>query len=206
MNAVEIVATTFVRERYVMDRHHFLIRVLAAVFLLTALSVTATVRLMNRGEVSLYIPIEKDDTFTRYKPLNMPNESDAAVANWVADAVLSAYRFDFLNYRTQLQKTQLDMTLAGWENFRDALIQSANIKTIKQMMLVSTPKLRGAPSLVKKGVFNGRYAWKFIVPIHVDYQSSEQTMSQNLDVTVVVVRHPEYLNPAGLAMAQIIAK
>ena len=206
MNAVEAVATILVRDRYVLDRHHFLLRVMAAVFLLVTLSVTATVHLVSRGEVSLYIPIEKDDTFTRYKPLDMPNESDDAVANWATDAVLSAYRFDFLNYRTQLQKTQLNMTLAGWQNFRDALIQSANIKTIKQMMLVSTPTLRGAPTLVKKGVFNGRYAWKFIVPIHVDYRSSDQTMSQNLEVTVVVVRHPEYLNPAGLAMAQIIAK
>lgn len=206
MNTVEMVATTLVRERYVSDRHHFLLRVLAAVFLLALLSLTATVRLLDRGEVSLYIPIEKDGTFTRYQPLTKPNESDAAVSDWTADAVLSAYRFDFLNYRTQLQKTQLNMTLAGWENFRDALIESANIKTIKQMMLVSTPSLLGAPQLVKKGVFNGRYAWKFIVPVHVDYSSSEQKMSQNLEVTVVVVRHPEYLNPAGLAIAQIIAK
>ncbi len=205
-DGLQIVTTILVRDRYRTERNYFLVRILILVGLLTLASFEVTSTLALRPSETRYIPVERDSSYTQYVPLDQANADDADVLAWAQRAVEVAYRIDFANYRLQLQRTQLNMTQGGWENFRDALIDSANIKAIKDQKLVSTPRVTGAPELVKKGPFNGRYAWKVMMPIHVAYASSKVVMTQDLMVTVVVVRCPEYLNPAGLAIAQIIGR
>lgn len=204
--AIGIVTTLLMRERYQIERGRFLLRVLVVTTMLLVTSLAAALSLASRSAEVRYLQLDHAGSFTNYTPLDQANAADDEIIAWAKDAVLTAYRVDFVNFRSQLQMSELNMTHAGWIAFRDALIESANIRAIQAQKLTASPKLTGEPVLLKKGPFNGRFAWKIEMPLSVRYASSRATMTQDINVTVVVVRHPEYLNPSGLAIAQIIGR
>ena len=204
--ADEAVATILAREAYTRERHYLLVRVIMGLLLLAGLQGAANIYLATRPPQYHYFSTDRDGRITPLTPIDRPIASLSDLGTWVSNSVAQAYTFDFANYRSSLSAARVNFTQAGWAGFETALQESGVLQSVLERKYVTTAVPTSAPVLVTQGRIEGRYAWKFQIPILVTYQSSERTASQNLMVNVIVVRQPETEHPRGLGIAQLIAQ
>lgn len=202
----EAVATVLMRNAYTRERHFFLLRLIVAMTAIALLEGVLVFFLALRPPVYKYFATDREGRIQQITPIDEPIGSQTEVSTWVANSVVGAYTFDFANWRTQLSAARNNFTTQGWKGFEGALKDSGVLQTVLEKKYVTTAVPTGAPVLINQGVVNGHYAWKFQLPILVTYQSSEKTVSQNLMVTILVVRQSEMDNPRGLGIAQLIAQ
>lgn len=138
--------------------------------------------------------------------LDMPNQSDSAVLQWVNQAAIAAYTYNFLNYRNQLKAASSYFTTDGWKQFLLALSGSNALDTVKQEKLIVSAVATKAPVILQKGVVNGSYSWRVQLPILVSYQSASQSRQQTKVVTLLVTRISTLSSPRGIGIAQYIDK
>ena len=205
-HADEAVATVLAREAYTRERHYLLIRVIMGLLVAIGFQSVLSLYLATRPPVNHYFATDRDGRIQPLTPINMPIGSLTDLATWVANSVVQAYTFDFANWRAQLSAARSNFTNPGWHGFETALKDSGVLQTVLEKKYVTTAVPTSAPVLINQGMVDGRYAWKFQIPLLVTYQSSERTVPQNLMVEVLVVRQPETENPRGLGIAQLIAQ
>lgn len=152
-----------------------------------------------------YFATTEDGRLVPMVPLNQPNLSSPALMSWVAQAATEVMTFGFNDYRRRLQESSRNFTRRGWESFTLALQRARIIEMVEANQQVVTAAPRGAPVLQSEGLVNGRYQWTVQVPMIVTYQSGAKTRSDQLMVTVVVVRTPRLESPNGVGIEQWVA-
>ncbi len=205
-HADEAVATILVRQAYTRERHYLLIRVIIALAGALMFQAVLIYFLATKPPVNYYFSTDRDGRIQPLTPIDKPIGSLIDLSTWVANSVIEAYTFDFANWRTQLSRARNNFTPSGWKGFETALRDSGVLQTVREKKYVTSAVPTSAPVLVSQGMIQGRYAWKFQIPILVTYQSSEKTVPQNLMIEVLVVRISETENPRGLGIAQLIAQ
>jgi intracellular multiplication protein IcmL len=138
-------------------------------------------------------------------PLSEPNLSTPALLSWSAQAVSETMSFSFSNYRRNLQEASRHFTKTGWESFSKALQDARIIESVEENTQEITAVPRGAPILKFQGLVGGQYQWQVQIPMILTYISGSKTRSDNLIVTLVVVRVPRLESPNGVGIAQWIA-
>ena len=63
----------------------------------------------------------------------------------------------------------------------------------------------GAPVIQSEGIVQGRYQWVVQLPMSLTYQAGAKTRTDNLLVTLVIVRVPRLESPNGVGIEQWIA-
>ncbi|MCC7305006.1 MAG: type IVB secretion system apparatus protein IcmL/DotI [Alphaproteobacteria bacterium] len=152
-----------------------------------------------------YFATTEDGRLVPMVALNEPNLSTPALMSWVAQASTEVMTFGFNDYRRRLQEASRNFTRRGWESFTQALQKSRIIEMVEANQQVITAAPQGAPILESEGLVAGRYQWTIQLPLVLTYQSGARTKSDNLLVTVVVVRVPRLESPNGVGIEQWIA-
>lgn len=152
-----------------------------------------------------YFATTEDGRLVPMVPLNEPNMSVPALMSWVAQSSTEVMTFGFNDYRRRLQESSRNFTRRGWESFTQALQKSRIIEMVEANQQVVTASPQGAPILESEGLVNGRYQWIIQLPMVLTYQSGSRTRSDELLVTVVVVRVPRLESPNGVGIEQWIA-
>lgn len=144
------------------------------------------------------------------EPVTKPNMSQEETVNWAIQAVESAYSYDFINYRRELQSSQKYFTDYGWRNFMTAFKASNNLSAVTTRRLIVTAKVIESPKVLAEGILSGAYAWKFEMPVLVTYWNppyDEQSKILNpLTVTVIVQRQSVLQSYRGLGVVQMIGQ
>ena len=167
--------------------------------------VLAIVHIVKNPPAPKYFATGNDGRLTIIQPLTDPVMSLSGLTEWVTRAATTAYSFDFVNYRKELQESSAFFTGKGWEAFERALVSSNNLNLVLTKKLVTTAVAQGAPVVLKRGVLNGKYAWQVQLPILVTYQSASMKVAQPMLVTMLVTRVDVANNPNGIAIAQFVA-
>lgn len=152
-----------------------------------------------------YFATGPDGRITPLRPLSQPVVSTAALLQWANQAAVTAYSYDFVRYRKQLQTASQYFTPEGWQNFEAALKRSRNLETVITRKLVVTAVATGAPVMLDQGRIGRRYAWKVQMPMLVTYQSASTVFQQPLTVTMIISRVSMLNVPKGIAIAQFYA-
>ena len=152
-----------------------------------------------------YFATTEDGRLVPMVPLNEPNLSTPALMSWVAQACTEVMTFGFNDYRRRLQEASRNFTRRGWESFTQALQKSRIIEMVETNQQVVTASPSGAPILESQGLVLGRYQWIVQLPMVLTYQSGGRQRTDNLLVTVVVVRVPRLESPNGVGIEQWIA-
>lgn len=152
-----------------------------------------------------YFATTEDGRLIPMVQLSEPNLSTPALMSWVAQASTEVMTFGFNDYRRRLQEASRNFTRRGWESFTGALQRSRIIEMVEQNSQVVTAAPRGAPILQSEGVVSGQYQWVVQIPMVLTYQSGSKTRSDNLLITIVVVRVPRLESPNGVGIAQWVA-
>lgn len=141
-------------------------------------------------------------------PRKTPGISTDEAASWATEAVETAYTYNFVNFRSQLQMAQKYFTDYGWRNYMDGLRASNNLIALEQKKFVIIAKAVAKPKLLVEGILGSGYAWKFQIPLLVTYMSPPydgKSQFQNpLLVTVVVQRQSILTSYKGLGVMQMI--
>jgi intracellular multiplication protein IcmL len=152
-----------------------------------------------------YFATTEDGRLIPMVPLSEPNLSTPALLSWSAQAVSETMSFSFSNYRRNLQEASRHFTKTGWESFSKALQDARIIESVEENTQEITAVPRGAPILKFQGLVGGQYQWQVQIPMILTYISGSKTRSDNLIVTLVVVRVPRLESPNGVGIAQWIA-
>lgn len=153
----------------------------------------------------VYFAATNDGRILPLVPLSRPAMNDRRVVTWATDVAISAYSFDFLNWRKVLSGLSQDFTRDGYSSFIGSLKASGNLDLVLKNRMVTSAVPAAAGVVVAKGKLGGIYAWKIQVPVLVTYQAAKSSVSQNLVVTLLVVRRSVLSHPKGLAVSQFLA-
>lgn len=149
----------------------------------------------NNGRVMRILPVI---------PLDEPNLPDSAVLQWATDAASTAFTFDFVNYRAQLQRAAEYFTTDGWSAFLSELQGSRNLLAVQAKKLVVSAVVTRAPVILSKQVVNGRYTWRVQMPVVITYQSANEIIPSNTTVTLTVSRVSTITSPRGIGISQFV--
>ena len=153
----------------------------------------------------VYFAATNDGRILPLVPLSRPAMEDRSVVSWATSVATSAYSYDFVNWRNALSGLSPDFTKEGFASFIGSLKASGNLKLVSDNRMVASAVPTEAGVIVAKGLLKGVYVWKIQVPILVTYQAAKSSVSQNLLVTLLVVRRSVLSHPKGLAVAQFLA-
>lgn len=169
----------------------------------------ATASFLGAAAVVSFRPAPQNYAVTpdgRIMPLIPLSEglSSAAISNFVSNAVVSSFSFDFRNYNAQLGSTKSLYTDAGYNGFITAI--KPLVEEAKENSFVSTCTILGAPVLVKSGVHAGIMKYKYQVPVMIEMVAAgKSAMPRKWVVEVVVDRVPQSQYPLGIAISRIVA-
>lgn len=149
----------------------------------------------NNGRVMRILPVV---------PLDEPNVPNSTLLQWATDAASSAFTYDFVNYRAQLQKSSVYFTTSGWRAFLQELESSRNLLAVQSKRLVLSAVVTKAPVILEERVINGRYTWRVQMPMVITYQSANESTSSNTTVTLTISRVSTVNSPRGIGITQFV--
>lgn len=142
----------------------------------------------------------------RLSPLSTPIESDQAVEGFTVNMITDTFTFDYVNYKTQIDKLSGNYTPDAFEILKKDLEAKGGIaaEAVNNKWIVSATVM-AAPELIRKGLLPNTkiFGWKMRLPIMITYQSEEQTSSQRYYADVTVVRVDQKNNPHGVSIAKL---
>ena len=201
----EELATIVTRNSFYKDGVHRLMIGLIFSLLVNIVAIFAMAYIYTHPPAPVYFATSSNGRISPLYPLDQPNTSDAVVREWANLATVAAYSYNFVNYRTELQAASEFFTGDGWDTFLNALKESNNLEAVVSKKLVVSAVAKAAPSILQKGVLNGRYAWRIQIPLLVTYQSAIQFTPQDILVTLTIVRVSTLNNPKGIGIDQFVS-
>ena len=145
-------------------------------------------------------------------PVDQPNMSNDEVAAWVVEALESAFSYNFVNFRSQLQKSQKYFSRYSWDEYMAKLQDTGNLLTVTEFKWIASAKVIQKPVLEREGLLGGTYAWRYHVRLLVTYLKPPYNFNDpslknfaSLEVAVIVQRQPLLKSDRGLAIVQMIA-
>jgi intracellular multiplication protein IcmL len=156
--------------------------------------------------------LTKDDTADYYAvtcssdPIKLNALSDAMVSakqllRWANVAAVSAYNYNFVNWRQRMGELRPYFSKAGWDGFYPSFKTSQLDPNVAKKIMVSAVAT-DVPVIELRGVFDGRYRWRVAVPLLITYQTASKKLKENILVRMVVSRVPVIQTPRGIAIVQ----
>jgi intracellular multiplication protein IcmL len=138
-------------------------------------------------------------------PLTQPCLATESILVFANEAVVSAYSYDFVNYKQQLDHTSHYFTTDGWQSFKLALDNSNNLNKVIEKKLVVYAVAQGSPVILSQGVVNNKFTWKVQMPTLITYQAANEQVQQHLVVTMIIVRTNSSEGMRGLGISSFVA-
>lgn len=145
------------------------------------------------------------------KPEDNPMLTDVAIQDFAKSAVLSAYSFDYVNWRTQVENaTTRYFTSDGRAAFNKAIRSSGSLDYIISNTLIMKSMAISSPQIEEKGVDNkGVPYWIVRMPISTEFYTGNAKAAdiQKFVAQVKVVSTKrDAFNPKGLGVYSMILK
>lgn len=164
--------------------------------------------LLKNPAKPLYFAADGVGRLIQIVPVNVPNMSNEDVVAWTVNAVQSAYSYDYINYRAELQRAEKYFTDYGWSKYMSAYGWSGNLRALTNRKQVVIAQVVAPPKLLGQGILAGALAWRFELPLLVIYTmppyDGTNQFSNALVVTATVQRQPILQGDKGLGIVQLI--
>lgn len=152
-----------------------------------------------------YVHTQDNSVICEIDPKDNPLLTDIAIQDFAKSAILSAYSFDYVNYRDSVESaTTRYFTSEGRAAFNKALKNSGSLAYIINNQLIMRTIGISTPQIEEKGKDNnGEVYWIVRMPITTEFYagSSKAADSQSFVAQVrVVVTKRDAFNPRGLGV------
>lgn len=137
--------------------------------------------------------------------LDSPIVDDTQLLQWTVQAVLAPYNVDYYNYPIELNTASRKFTLRGWNTFAQSFISRGNFDELKRARLLCHAQTDRAALIHQTSYVEGALTYQIQVPIVQTCENVNQTSSNKLMITAVVIRTNADDHPDGLAIDQLVA-
>jgi len=137
--------------------------------------------------------------------LDSPIVDDTQLLQWTVQAILAPYNVDYYNYPVELNTASRKFTLSGWNTFAQSFISRGNFDELKRARLLCHAQTERAALIHQTSYVQGALAYQIQVPIVQTCENVNQTSSNKLMITAVVIRTNADDHPDGLAIDQLVA-
>jgi len=137
--------------------------------------------------------------------LDSPIVDDTELLDWTVKAVLAPYNVDYFNYPAELNTASRRFTVRGWNTFADSYVRQGNFDELKRARLLCHAQTQRAALIHQTSFRAGSLAYEIQVPITQTCENVNQTSTNNLMITALVVRTNDDDHPDGLAVDQLVA-
>jgi intracellular multiplication protein IcmL len=188
----------FYREHY----HHVLYGLLLTIFLLIV-GLFVVVYLSVHRPLPEYHAVDPNGQKMSLTPYLEPNLLPDTILRWASKAAVTAYTFDFVNYKRQIESARPFFTEAGWKDYLASV--SGLIDTIVKNKVIINGVVTGTPVISNQGPLPGQgYTWRVQIPFLVTYQVGGPPVKRNYYVVLTIVRVPTNVNIQGIGIDQFV--
>ena len=137
--------------------------------------------------------------------LDSPIVDDTQLLEWTVQAILAPYNIDYYNYPTELNTASRRFTVHGWNTFADSFVKQGNFDEVKRARLLCHAQTLRAAIIHQTSFVQGALAYQVQVPILQTCENANQSSTNNLMITALVIRTSDDDHPDGLAIDQLVA-
>lgn len=197
------ITAVYMRYEFYRDGYRKILALVLVSVLVNIFLVVGIFSLVTNPPPPRYFATSPDGQIIPVRPLDEPVYGTADVLAWASNIAITAYSYDYVNYRSDLQALAGSFTGDGWSSFLSALQGSRMLDTVMAQKLVMTAVPTGAPVVKQEGVLNGRYSWKIAIPMLVKLTGGV-VIQQPVQVYLMIQRVSLVNNPKGIAVASFI--
>ncbi len=193
------------------DMHHlnvYMTRVIIALSLALVASLALNMLQFCTPAKHTYFATEPNGAIIPLVPLSTPIMTDSSLMDWTVRAVTHAFTLTWSNYRNDEENALPAFTNQAQQDYLAGLEKYKIIELLTSQGENLTCVVSGAPVITQKGVeSNGTAYWVLQFPLVWTYSaggtSTQQTSTQAVTASVLVIRAPEVQSPDGLLISQI---
>jgi len=137
--------------------------------------------------------------------LDSPIVDDTELLEWSVKSILAAYNVDYYNYPVELNAASRRFTVRGWNTFAASYISTGNFDELKRARLLCHAQSQRAAVIHQTSYVQGALAYQVQVPITQTCENVNQSSTNNLLITALVVRTNADDHPDGLVIDQLVA-
>jgi intracellular multiplication protein IcmL len=137
--------------------------------------------------------------------LDSPIVDDTQLLEWTVQTILAPYNIDYYNYPTELNTASRRFTVHGWNTFADSFVKQGNFDEVKRARLLCHAQAVRAAVIHQTSYAQGALAYQVQVPILQTCENANQSSTNNLIITALVIRTSDDDHPDGLAIDQLVA-
>ena len=154
-----------------------------------------------------YFAVNNENRILELTPLNLPNQTDAAVISWATQSAAEVMTFSFRDYRKRLQDSSKYFTNIGWQSFLQALQKSNLLQGVESNRQVVTMVPTEAPVITEQGLdpITKIYYWRINMPIVITFEAGDKRVPNRQILKLKIVRVSPLDNPAAMGIEQWIA-
>lgn len=193
------------RNKFYQDSVHRLFIIFLCSFILNLIGIYYIYYIYTHPPAPVYFPTSSNGRITPLIPLDQPNMSDQEIKQWANLAIIAAWSYNYVNYRSELEAASEFFTGDGWNTFIGALKSSNNLQAIIDNKFVVSAMATEAPVIKEKGIVNGLYSWRVTMPIVVTYQSTALYSQTSLEIDILISRQSTLNTPKGIGIAQFVS-
>jgi intracellular multiplication protein IcmL len=152
-----------------------------------------------------YFLVDGKDPPRPVRALDSPIVSDTELLEWTVRAILAPYNVDYYNYPVELNTASRRFTVKGWNTFAASYIAQGNFEELKRARLLCHAQAQRAAVIHRTSYLGGALAYQIQVPIVQTCENVNQSSTNDLMITALVVRTNSDDHPDGLAIDQLVA-
>jgi intracellular multiplication protein IcmL len=137
--------------------------------------------------------------------LDSPIVDDTQLLEWTVKAILAPYNVDYYNYPVELNTASRRFTVRGWNTFAKSFIASGNFDELRRARLLCHAQTDRAAVIHQTSYVAGALAYQVQVPIVQTCENVNQTSTNRLMITALVIRSNDDDHPDELAVDQLVA-
>lgn len=154
----------------------------------------------------IYFALNPKDQLINSAPLNEPALTDAELLNWLTEAMIVSFSFNYHNYNKIAEKIEEYFDSTGIESYLKMITSSKQIQQVVNKKLILSGRPTAAPRIVQDGVVDGIYAWQIYLPFIFKFNNQKISVNSELTLDILVVRAPEQQAPLGVKIVGIQVK
>lgn len=134
-------------------------------------------------------------------PLEVESIGKPQLLNWVNEALMTAYSFNYSNIDRQESRVKPFFGTNALQVYLDMLRLDEDFAAVAAKFYVVSIRATGTPEILTSKAFKGRYAWQIRVPAQITFSNALYVNTQDVAFEFLIWRVPETESPLGIIIA-----
>lgn len=151
----------------------------------------------------IYFPLNAKDQLINNTELNEPGLTDAELLNWVTEAMMTSFSFNYHNYNNIAEKIEEYFDSTGIESYLKMISEHKQIQQVVNKKLILSGRPTAAPRIVQDAVIDGKYAWQVLLPFILRFNNQTTNINSEITLNIFIVRTKEQQATLGVKIVNI---